>query len=555
MRRLRNRTFWPATPVLLACLALGLALLVPASASSAQGTRGGGGGGGTIGGGALPGLPSGNHGRPPLTLVQIEAGTAVHVEAPDLALRLEPHRGDDYRWNFGRPGAAYNELRGFNAAHLYDASGQYTVHFNGRPMLSVLVRPARAETPVSDAADLARVLENGGVARLPPGVILLDRTLVARPGARVVGDSSGTSTLFWVGQPKRSMIEAFDGDLAVRGVNFDSGYGPEAGRDAPGAIRIGGRGIAVVNCRFGNIDTAVNGNGSPDGVLVQDCGVAGVTDLRGYLVWVEGRRYTILGNSAPNSTRETPVRMAPSGTGPNTSLVLVHGNRLGNVARTEVDPYDTVKNALRAEAVDYCWVESNDFDGIVAAGPLGQGDGVAQAWRRGRFMVFRDNLHRGPVELRHRLENFLMADSRVEYAAGSIGGFGVACLVQAPDSRYGLAPAANLSLQRNVFVSPRDGERMLWVAGPVAGGLELVGNTFGWGREPPLGQRRTVMAFEGGWRQGYASRDNVLPPVGGHGWPDPLAAVQVGGQNDPASYLRVDAWLTLPGVEGDRFGE
>ena len=59
---------------------------------------------------------------------------------------------------------------------------------------------------------------------------------------------------------------------------------------------------------FMNLDDAVNANGSPHGLLVEDCTSPSVTGLRGYFLWAQGSDIVVLGNSIANSTREHIVR-------------------------------------------------------------------------------------------------------------------------------------------------------------------------------------------------------------------------------------------------------
>ena len=68
--------------------------------------------------------------------------------------------------------------------------------------------------------------------------------------------------------------------------------------------------MSVLACHFLNVSTAVNGNGRPEGVLVQGCDAPDADGLRAYLVWAEGARWTLLGNRCLNSTRESGVRLS-----------------------------------------------------------------------------------------------------------------------------------------------------------------------------------------------------------------------------------------------------
>ena len=76
------------------------------------------------------------------------------------------------------------------------------------------------------------------------------------------------------------------------GVQAD-GQAPKVGTDA---VVARGRNITVRDCTFDNVDIAVNANGSPTGLLVQNCVAPTVTSLRAYLVWGQGTDHVYLNN-------------------------------------------------------------------------------------------------------------------------------------------------------------------------------------------------------------------------------------------------------------------
>ena len=477
-------------------------------------------------------------------------GRAIHVQAGAADLLGDPQLRI-FRWSFGDANAAYNDLNGFNAAHVYATPGIYPVRLNGRVVTQAIVRAEATLQPVRTGEQLKSVLEAGGSALLPPGVLVLNATIAAVPGATVQGSAGGSSQLYWEGSAQQAMITAWQGGLTVRDVIFTSAYDTAVGPVPPDAIRLGGSDNTVLGCRFLNINTAVNGNGQPDGTLVQGCSVNGTGDLRSYLVWGEGRRWTILGNRCPNSTRETPVRLSAVG-GANCAFVLMADNDLANIERPGVDPGDSIKAAIKAEFVDFCWAEGNVFGGVSEAGPLGNNDGLPSAARRASYLVWRNNLHRGPVRLKHGLQHFLMEGSRIDYLSGSLGGWLGGLSVEGYDAQYNRS-SSDLVVRGNVLTTPRRGERQIAVLGRVDGRLEFAGNTLTQGFSLAAMPGKASVAAEGGWLANYSSHDNTFPAAGGHGWPDPLAVVQVGDQNDPSSYLEESQWLSLPGVLRDRF--
>ena len=65
--------------------------------------------------------------EPPFSLgpAGTTAPATVHVHAVGLVAE-DPHLAG-YAWDFGDPGGAYNRVSGFNAAHVYDRPGTYTI--------------------------------------------------------------------------------------------------------------------------------------------------------------------------------------------------------------------------------------------------------------------------------------------------------------------------------------------------------------------------------------------------------------------------------------------
>src|SRR5213079_2248728 len=81
---------------------------------------------------STPPPPSSNTAGAPSALItaqetSIAAGHAVHVHALNSQLGAGTALTARYEWNFGDSSGKYNTLVGFNAAHVYDTPGSYTV--------------------------------------------------------------------------------------------------------------------------------------------------------------------------------------------------------------------------------------------------------------------------------------------------------------------------------------------------------------------------------------------------------------------------------------------
>ena len=80
-----------------------------------------------------PALASGGDAPPaPVPVIEVMADTgqapfAVHANALGGDVGTGDLLTTRFQWDFGDPGGAYNRLEGFNAAHLYETPGDYTL--------------------------------------------------------------------------------------------------------------------------------------------------------------------------------------------------------------------------------------------------------------------------------------------------------------------------------------------------------------------------------------------------------------------------------------------
>ncbi len=86
---------------------------------------------------------------------------AVHVHALDSNLGAGSSLTARYQWDFGDPQGAYNTLEGFNAAHLYDAPGTYTVTLTVTNEEGFSAQAAASVTVSSDTRVRIHVAANG----------------------------------------------------------------------------------------------------------------------------------------------------------------------------------------------------------------------------------------------------------------------------------------------------------------------------------------------------------------------------------------------------------
>ena len=325
----------------------------------------------------------------------------VHVHALSTTLNAGSYLTARWQWDFGDPGSKYNQLEGWNAAHVYNKPGTYTIKLtvtneNGRSSsLSTTVKViADQRRAIYVDAERGNDANNGAtektavrtVERVSKLVGSHTRILFKRDQRHVFDFSlslpfqdvyvgaygSGDRPLLWrvkgVGVSTISMYNNSN-QVTVENLVFDS-PGAVRGNAAPniGADGIYPRGvnITVRGCEFLNLDDAINANGDPRGLLVQDNTAPLATGLRNYFVWSEGSDQVFLGNTSANSTREHNLRSS------GTERMLIAFNKFTNLDRSKVDAPDYSKGTVEVHRGKFAYVWRNELhDGALRAGPRG----------------------------------------------------------------------------------------------------------------------------------------------------------------------------------------
>ena len=364
----------------------------------------------------------------------IEAGPAplgVFLDATD-AIVVDQLGDTRVTWDFGDNGSPRDQMNGFNAAHAYDRPGRYLITRvvdapAGRSSKTYAVEvtaAARRSIHVSSDGDdalngatpatavrswgRAAALLGGGIGSSNAQVLLRrgDRfpmsSTLALTGENVrvasYGDASlarPTIVVDIARSPSIVMIAMRGVRCAIEGVAFDSvGWNGGDTKGMPFAINAGGRGLIVRDCAFLNVGYAINGNGVPDGVLLEQSEAPLPGGLRGYLTWIQGTNWCVLDNRAINSTREHILRV---GSG---ERLNIQGNVFDNLDRRPdktdgangIDPGDYSKSTINVQAGRIAYVAGNVLtDGDVTVGPLGGGDGISHPQDRFLGAVFENN--------------------------------------------------------------------------------------------------------------------------------------------------------------------
>jgi PKD repeat protein len=380
---------------------------------------------------------------PVLTLLDSEgmAPFTVHVHALDSDLGAGDPLTARYEWNFGDEAGSYNELVGFNAAHVYDEPGQYTITLritnecgrqaeltapitvfsDGRARVYVAAdgndtNDGRTPgTPIRTFARAMQLLDNDMVVLLRRG----DRFDVAAPPSPIARHNWALGAwgegdrpeLCWVGGLGGGAILPLSADQCaaalIEDVHFTSKYVNCPDRDICTAIFVGGENITVRRCTFGHVTDALNCNRQPRGVLSCD-NVA--TNLHAYYLWGEGWDHTHVGNVVTGSTHEHNIRFG------GIHRVLIADNELTN----------SPKRCLWAMLGEYAWIAGNTLrEGRLTIGP-DHTDGGGSPADRFRLCVAERNVidkigfpETAAVEVEHGAEHVILRNNVISIAGNS----------------------------------------------------------------------------------------------------------------------------------------
>ena len=329
----------------------------------------------------------------------------VHVDGLRFPLPVGTPLTTRYDWDFGDLGSRFNQLTGFNAAHVYDQAGKFTITLrvtteDGDTLSAtatlVISADRRHEIFVSpEGSD-----SNRGLSPDAPFRSLDKAFKTAIDSSEILLKAGGTyeanSVLklnhsdvmigrYEEGADPIVMLVKQEGERSPRGfISIDNKCNgvtiqhlifdtPYAVKDDQPAEKIGidaiaarGRNITVRNCVFMNVDCGINANGSPVGLMLMDCKAPLRTGLRAYLCWTQGSDFVCIGNSAANSTREHIVRLS------GVQRALIADNHFTNLDRRPADKDDYSKGTIEMHNGSYAYIAGNEVTGgTIRVGPLG----------------------------------------------------------------------------------------------------------------------------------------------------------------------------------------
>jgi hypothetical protein len=487
-------------------------------------------------------------------------GQAVHVHAIHSQLADGTPLTARYAWDFGDPGSAFNEQVGFNAAHVYDKPGTYTIK------LDVLAVPtgsvgsivphvqggvwSSARVTVTIAEDTRKIISVGSQAefdavrgRLADNTILelaggvtyritrtlhlpnINFTLRSKPG-------TGKATLFKERDPSIGIV-GVDQNLArsavVENIIFDSIHdlATTPGDIPANGVYVGGIGMTVRGCEIRNVGMAISIEGASAGSLVQDCTIVS----KGGCVWLRAHDTVLLGNDLRSLEQ--------------------HGVR-GAVSRVTLS-----NNVIRARSClwgmqgEFLYARGNTFiDGTAAFNPYGAISERDPAALRSRWGVFENNrFQNGRLIIKHgaermRITNNVLTISR--QSAIELAGHSVAADRGIHD----------VIIANNTVVVSGDSGALLWLLGD-AGGQVLP-------RASDVRVHRNLMIapkLAGGHSGGVFTYDEKLASfasIGGNVWSMPQSFSQKicyawPMWRDAKGEYNIERWNALDVVDGDRY--
>jgi len=435
------------------------------------------------------------------------AGSALHVNALVIPQVAADPLNTRCEWDFGDagPSSRYNVLPGWNAAHLYDRAGDYTLALRVTGAGGQTITYARQITVSPDARVTYYVAADGNDAN--PGnqpdkpvtlakVIRLmedntrfllrrgDKFDVAKPIQPVFknvvigayGDPAAELPVLNYAGPQdfsaTVQLSMYSRGVTLENLHFTTDIGKGNTDKSQDAIHPAGWNLAVRNCRFSDVANVLNCEGKPRGVLVMDNAAPGETDVRSFFSWMVGQDHVYLGNTVGNSTREHIIR------GSGYARVLCFKNDVGNLDRRPADPLDYSKAAFNFQDGQYVYCSHNTVrGGPIGAGPLGgndAGDPAVTSVLRTRYVVIEDNVVSGTsafigaapgaedVVVRR---NTVYADDTLCY---TVAGF---------DARYNRCPL-RITFENNLGVNNGTHGQFLRQDAPGAKSVRMSGNVY-----------------------------------------------------------------------------
>jgi hypothetical protein len=509
-----------------------------------------------------------------VALSNLRAGQAVHVDATDTTIPSADLEDASFSWDFGDAGSEHNKLAGFNAAHVYERPGTYTVRLTVTSdaglshTISKQVTIAAASqrdiyvggagaSDSNDGSSPSRALKTAAEAfsRLSDNTRVLFATgetyevsralQIAQDNVTITSTGNGTKPLLlWTG-PKTSQTILSIGrgsqHVRIENLSFDTqnSGGPNKAGQAT-AISPAGSDIIIRNNTFLNLMNGVNANGKPTRLMVVGNEAPLDTGIRAYFVWSEGVDHVIVGNSAANSTREHILRVG------GTERILIQRNQFSNTDRTDRgDAIDYAKGAINNQRGAFSYIADNTIRGPWGAGPLGA-DGADRADRFQHVRVEHNDANDSFL-MEHGLEHVTFINNRIntetEAPAIEIDGY---------DNGFRRG-VVDVVISGNLVTNNSSRGRFLSVRGQVDG-ISLLNNTLVAPSFRPGSYGTAAVYVEQNSLSSFRRIDGNLWPATSRGSASIDGGMMyIGTGNSTSGYQNAGEWNNQSVVGSDRF--
>lgn len=366
--------------------------------------------------------------NPPVMVIDYAtrmAGLPIHVHAMQTP---GVNQLSDIRWDFGDPKGRFNTLPGFNAAHVYENPGDYTITLTvdgASVQRKVTIAPAKLN-PISKLADAQSNCRN---VLMVTGIELTGTFWPKISNASIEGMAGTGTKLVYTGKDANAGIISCPNeckDLTLRELTFDSAIDKGATRAT--AVFPQRSSVAVIDCTglrldgFVKVELPPSGQPLTSGILIMGNTCPLPDGIFSYPIWLACTDAVVLGNKFVNSMRQHIIRMG------HYSRVLIFGNDLQNLDRRPADPDDVANGCITAQVGDHVWIEQNYARlGGIGTGPLGGKDGIAHPEERTQYAVVKNNsiLGGGALMVQHGSQHIRVTDNIIDRGAADLPGIEV----------------------------------------------------------------------------------------------------------------------------------
>jgi hypothetical protein len=473
-------------------------------------------------------------------------------------------------FDFGDPSAAFNNVKGLNASHLYDKPGTYTVSVGGVIQTVTVLPDTRKRFYISTSATtgdgstpdapmtLSRALDL--LRANPSNTTLLFKCVdVFSPAPSVTITGSNIHVTSYGSGPLPVMVSVNGGggfstaitasQTVIENLDFQTSTPTNLNDDGAGvALQPGGRDCAIRDCLLTGVSTFVNCNMLPTGVLIMNNTAPTVTSMRAYLCWGQGTDLSIFGNNVPNVTREHVIRIGGA------HRVNVFGNTLANLDRTSQDSQDIAKGVIVLQKGDFmCAINNAVSASGIGTGPLGGADGTHDPDARAQNSWIEGNTVTGSIiAINPGVEGVMVFGNTI---TGTGIGTDLGILINATDNAspvYVARMVKNATISGNKFSTTSTSANFIKVNGTIpAVQVALTNNTMN-AANFTTGADGSAAVYVG------AADLSAFASISGNHWPLPQKTTWVAGAamyvwpiwSDPKGYLTPAQWNALPQVNG-----